>query len=110
SHYTALACTMRDRMIARMVAPHELYKRKGAKTVAYLSAEFLLGPHLAHNIQNLNLTDKIREAMSALGLDMTLVLEAGQEPGPGNGGLGALPACYMNPLAPLGIPPTGSAI
>src|SRR5215813_495896 len=108
--YTALAYTIRDRMLARMVASEQLYKRRGAKTVAYLSAEFMLGPHLAHNIQNLNLTDKIREAMSALGLDMDLVLEAEQEPGLGNGGLGRLAACYMDSLATLGIPATGYGI
>ena len=47
-HYTALAYSIRDRMLARMVASGEFYKRQGAKTVAYLSAEFLLGPHLAN--------------------------------------------------------------
>jgi|SRR5215469_3070707 len=85
-------------------ASHELYKRKGAKTVAYLSAEFLLGPHLAHNIQNLNLADKVREAMSALGLDVDVILEAEQEPGLGNGGLGPLAAFYMDSLATLEFP------
>src|SRR5262249_24036281 len=69
-HYTALAYTIRDRMLARMVASYELHKRKGAKTVAYLSAEFLLGPHLANNILNLKLADNVREALSALGLDL----------------------------------------
>jgi len=34
-HYTALAYTIRDRMLARMVASSELYRRRGAKTVAW---------------------------------------------------------------------------
>jgi len=109
-HYTALAYTIRDRMLARMVASHELYKRKGVKTVAYLSAEFLLGPHLANNILNLKLADKVREALSALGLDLDIILEAEQEPGLGNGGLGRLAACYMDSLATLEIPATGYGI
>ena len=61
-HYTALAYTIRDRMLARMVASYELYKRKGAKTVAYLSAEFLLGPQLANNI-GVRCTESVRMAI-----------------------------------------------
>jgi glycogen phosphorylase len=95
-HYTALAYTIRDRMLAGMVASYELYKRKGTKTVAYLSAEFLLGPQLANNIQNLKLADNVREVLSALGLDLNIILDAEQEPELGNGGLGRLAACYMD--------------
>src|SRR6516225_7722197 len=109
-HYTALAHTIRDRMLARMVASNELYQRQGAKTVAYLSAEFLLGPHLANNIFNLKLMDKVREALSELGLDLEGILEAEQEPGLGNGGLGRLAACFMDSLATLEIPATGYGI
>jgi glucan phosphorylase len=63
--YTALAFTIRDRMLARMLAADEIYRRRGAKTVAYLSAEFLVGPHLANNMLNLKLTDNVREAVGA---------------------------------------------
>jgi starch phosphorylase len=109
-YYTALSYAIRDRMLAQMVASSELYKRRGAKTVAYLSAEFLLGPHLANNILNLKLGDKVREAISALGLDLEAILEAEQEPGLGNGGLGRLAACYMDSLATLEIPAVGYGI
>src|SRR5215467_15958401 len=108
--YTALAYTVRDRMLARMVASEQLYKRKGAKTVAYLSAEFLMGPHLANNILNLNLWTNVREAMSGLKLELDAILEAEQEPGLGNGGLGRLAACYMDSLATLEIPAIGYGI
>jgi hypothetical protein len=40
-HYTALAFTVRDRLLARMVASNEFYERRAPKMVAYLSAEFL---------------------------------------------------------------------
>ncbi len=78
--------------------------------MAYLSAEFLLGPHLANNILNLKLGDKVREAVSALGLDLEAILDAEQEPGLGNGGLGRLGACYMDSLATLEIPAIGYGI
>jgi glycogen phosphorylase len=109
-HYTALAHTIRDRMLAQLTASNELYRRRGAKTVAYLSAEFLLGPHLANNILNLRLTEKVREAMSQLDLDLDVILDAEEEPGLGNGGLGRLAACYMESLATLEIPATGYGI
>ncbi|MFH0996449.1 MAG: glycogen/starch/alpha-glucan phosphorylase [Pseudomonadota bacterium] len=108
--YSALAFTIRDRMLGRMVAADDFYKRRGAKTVAYLSVEFLIGPQLANNILNLQLGDNTREAMSGLGLDLETILEAEQEPGLGNGGLGRLAACYMDSLATLEIPATGYGI
>jgi starch phosphorylase len=109
-HYTALAYTIRDRMLARMVGSGDFYRLRGAKTVAYLSAEFLVGPHLANNILNLKLGDKVREAISALGLDLDAILEAEEEPGLGNGGLGRLAACYMDSLATLEVPAIGYGI
>ncbi|MGH9146120.1 MAG: glycogen/starch/alpha-glucan phosphorylase [Vicinamibacterales bacterium] len=109
-HYTALAYTIRDRMLARMVASSDFYRMRGAKTVAYLSAEFLIGPHLANNILNMKLGDRVREALSTLGLDLETILEAEQEPGLGNGGLGRLAACFMDSLATLEIPAIGYGI
>lgn len=91
--YSALAFTIRDRMLGRMIAAEDFYKRRGAKTVAYLSAEFLIGPQLANNILSLQLGDNTREAMTGLDLDLETILEAEQEPGLGNGGLGRLAAC-----------------
>jgi starch phosphorylase len=109
-HYIALAFSIRDRMLAQMAASEELYRRQDAKTVAYLSAEFLLGPHLANNILSLKLGSRVQEAMSALGLDLEVILDAEPEPGLGNGGLGRLAACYMDSMATLEIPAIGYGI
>jgi starch phosphorylase len=92
-----------------MVASGEYYKVRGAKSVAYLSAEFLMGPHLANNILNLKLGDPVREAITSLGLDLDTILDAEEEPGLGNGGLGRLAACYMDSLATLEIPASATA-
>lgn len=108
--YTALAYTVRDRIIGRMVAADEIYNKRNAKTVAYLSAEFLLGPHLANNIFNMKLHQNVREAMDELNLDLDAIMDAEQEPGLGNGGLGRLAACYMDSLATLEIPAIGYGI
>ena len=55
--YFALALTVRDRLFHRSVASIEYYGGAGARRVAYLSAEFLLGPHLANNLLNLGITE-----------------------------------------------------
>jgi starch phosphorylase len=43
-YYLALAYTVRDRMLHRWISTAETYTRHGSRTVAYLSAEFLMGP------------------------------------------------------------------
>ena len=40
--YTALAYTVRDRMLERFVATADGYRKSKARTVCYFSAEFLL--------------------------------------------------------------------
>ena len=109
-HYTALAYTIRDRLLARLIATDEQYKRLDVKTVAYMSAEFLLGPHLGNNLLNLGLWDNVNQAMQELGLSLETILEAEEEPGLGNGGLGRLAACYMDSLATMEIPAIGYGI
>ena len=105
--YTALAYTIRDRMLARMVASESSYKQQRAKTVAYLSAEFLIGPQLANNILNLRLWDNVNEALAGLGLDLETLLDAEREPGLGNGGLGRLAACFLDWMATMKLPAMG---
>lgn len=108
--YTALAYTVRDRMLERFIVTSENYKRNNARTVCYFSAEFLLGPHLGNNILNLGLRDNLDEALREMGLDLESLLQLEQEPGLGNGGLGRLAACFMDSLATLEIPAIGYGI
>ena len=108
--YTALAYTIRDRLLARFIGMDENDKGRRVKTVAYLSAEFLVGPHLGNNILNLGLWDSVGQALQILKLDMDTLLDAEEEPGLGNGGLGRLAACYMDSLATLEIPAIGYGI
>jgi starch phosphorylase len=109
-HYTALAYTIRDRLLERFIESGQNYKRRTAKTIAYLSAEFLIGPQLGNNILNLDLWENVRQALAELDLDMDTILETEPEPGLGNGGLGRLAACYMDSMATLGIPAIGYGI
>jgi starch phosphorylase len=108
--YGALALTVRDRLLQRWVATAETLLRKDVKVVAYLSAEFLMGPHLGNNLVNLGIREEAREAMATLGLDLEALEAAEEEPGLGNGGLGRLAACFLESLATLEIPAIGYGI
>jgi starch phosphorylase len=109
-YYQALAYTVRDRLLKHWVRSAQSYKSTAARTVCYISAEFLLGPHLGANLLNLGITDKVRQALSELGLDLDRLIAFEEEPGLGNGGLGRLAACYMESLATLRIPTIGYGI
>jgi starch phosphorylase len=50
--YLALALTVRDRLFERIVETMDTYGGMNARRVAYLSAEYLPGPHLANNLLN----------------------------------------------------------
>jgi starch phosphorylase len=108
--YMALAYTVRDRLLDRWIESSIRYFEKRVRTVCYLSAEYLPGPHLGLNLVNLGLYDEARQAMSGLGLDLEKLLEQEEEPGLGNGGLGRLAACFMDSLATLSVPAIGYGI
>ncbi len=108
--YVALALTVRDRLFQYTVASMENYSGSDPRRVAYLSAEFLPGPHLANNLLNLGITEPTREALRALGYDLEEILAQEEEPGLGNGGLGRLASCYMDSLASVEVPAIGYGI
>ena len=110
--YMALAYTVRDRMMERYVATLESIARTNTdvKAVAYLSAEFLTGPHLGAGLINLGIWQAVEEALSQVGQDLSALLDQEEEPGLGNGGLGRLAACYMDSLATLNVPAIGYGI
>ena len=110
--YMALAYTVRDRMpdrhirtVEAIAAPHA-----ATKAVAYLSAEFLTGPHLGNSLIALGIWEAAQQALSRVGQDLSGILEQEEEPGLGNGGLGRLAACYMDSLATLNVPAIGYGI
>ena len=109
--YMALSYAVRDRLMSRHLAYKEALRRQRPKAVAYLSAEFLIGPQLGNNLLMLGIQQQAAEALRHFGvtdLDSLLALE--EEPGLGNGGLGRLAACFLESLATLEIPATGYGI
>jgi starch phosphorylase len=109
-YYMALAYTVRDRMLHRWISTAETYTTHGSRTIAYLSAEFLMGPHLGNNLINLGIYDEVSAMVSELGLNFRELLACEDEPGLGNGGLGRLAACFLDSMATLELPSIGYGI
>ena len=109
--YAAVAYTVRDRMLRQWVTGLEkLVADRNLRAVAYLSAEFLIGPQLGSNLLALGITAPMREALSDLGQNLDDIVMKEPEPGLGNGGLGRLAACYLDSMATLGVPAIGYGI
>jgi starch phosphorylase len=109
-YYMALAYAVRDRMLQRWISTAATYTKQGSRTVAYLSAEFLMGPHLGNNLINLGIFARVKQSMTELGFNFDDLLKQEEEPGLGNGGLGRLAACFIESLATLEIPAMGYGI
>jgi len=109
-YYLAVAHTVRDRMQHLFINSVEALLEKESKVVCYLSAEFLMGPHLSNNLICLGLFDDVVQAAGETGLDLQAIIDHEEEPGLGNGGLGRLAACYLDSLATLQIPAIGYGI
>jgi starch phosphorylase len=109
-YYMAMSYAVRDRMLQRWTSSVKQYIEGKNKIVSYLSAEYLLGPHLANNLINLGIYSQMEEAVKELGINLEWLIEKEIEPGLGNGGLGRLAACYMDSLASLEVPAIGYGI
>jgi starch phosphorylase len=109
-YHLALAHVVRDRLLQRWVSTASAYTHRGVRTVAYLSSEYLMGPHLGNNLTNLGIMHAARQAITELGLDFDDLLAAEEEPGLGNGGLGRLAACFIDSMATLNLPSLGYGI
>ena len=108
--YTALAITVRDRMIGRWRATRERYRKDKVKRVNYLSMEFLMGRTLTNALLNLHIADEVREAVKAYSCRLEQLESEEADAGLGNGGLGRLAACFLDSCATLEIPVTGYGI
>ncbi|MFZ4665304.1 MAG: glycogen/starch/alpha-glucan phosphorylase [Prochlorotrichaceae cyanobacterium] len=109
-YYSALSYTIRDRLLYRWLATQKTYTEQHVKQVCYLSAEFLMGRHLGNSLINLEIYDRVVQALDESGLNLSDLLEQEDDPGLGNGGLGRLAACFLDSLATLEIPAIGYGI
>ena len=108
--FMAIALTVRDWMIDRMLATEERCQKVQAKRLYYLSMEYLIGRSLSNNLANLGLLEPCRESLLAMGVDLEEVRESEADAALGNGGLGRLAACFLDSLATLDMPGYGYGI
>jgi starch phosphorylase len=108
--YLALARTVRHYLMARWLETMKHQRASKAKTVGYLSAEYLLGRQLGNALLATDLNDIVDNAMKACGLDLPTLRAQEVEPGLGNGGLGRLAACFIDSLATMSVPCIGYGI
>jgi glycogen/starch/alpha-glucan phosphorylases len=107
---TALALTIRDRLMDRWRITKLRGSRHNVRKVMYLSLEFLLGRSLSNAILNLDMEESIRGALADFGSKLEEIESDEKDAGLGNGGLGRLAACFMDSCATLGLPVIGYGI
>ncbi len=108
--FQAVSYAVRDDIIDRWIATHKEYDERNAKTVYYLSMEFLMGRALGNNLINLTSYEQIKEALDEMGFDLNFIEDQEPDAALGNGGLGRLAACFLDSLATLGYPAYGCGI
>ncbi|WP_291381847.1 glycogen/starch/alpha-glucan phosphorylase [Demequina sp.] len=108
--YLALSRTVRHYLATRWLEALRNQYRDQAKVVAYLSAEYLLGPQLDNSMLAADLEDIATRALDELGVNLEELRAMEIEPGLGNGGLGRLAACFIDSLATMDIPSIGYGI
>lgn len=108
--FTALALTVRDRLMERWRKSVNLENAQKTRKVFYLSLEFLLGRSLNNAVLNLDMDDSVREALKDFACEYEAVEDEERDAGLGNGGLGRLAACFMDSCASLDLPVTGYGI
>ena len=108
--FQAVSYAVKDHIIDRWIATQKAYEEKNAKTVYYLSMEFLMGRALGNNMINLTCYEQVKEALAELGFDLNVIEDQEPDAALGNGGLGRLAACFLDSLATLNYPAYGCGI
>jgi glycogen phosphorylase len=108
--FAAVVLAVRDRIVDRMLATEARYQASDAKSLYYLSMEFLMGQSLSNNLYNLGILEECQQALATMELNLEEILDSEPDAALGNGGLGRLAACFLDSLATLGMPGYGYGI
>lgn len=108
--YRALAYTVRDFLIDRWNQSQEEIRKTKTKRLYYMSMEFLMGRLLNVNLVNTGMREQAAKALEEFGFDLEEISAYEPDAGLGNGGLGRLAACFLESIATLNLPGSGSSI
>eukprot|EP00764_Aduncisulcus_paluster_P001155 gnl/Carplike_NY0171/1164_a1578_895.p1 GENE.gnl/Carplike_NY0171/1164_a1578_895~~gnl/Carplike_NY0171/1164_a1578_895.p1 ORF type:complete len:892 (+),score=322.55 gnl/Carplike_NY0171/1164_a1578_895:139-2676(+) len=105
--FQATATSIRNRMLDRWNKTQKKYEETRAKTVCYLSLEFLMGRALTNSLYSIGLTGPYGAALKELSFSLEEIQAEESDMALGNGGLGRLAACFIDSLATLSLPAVG---
>ena len=108
--YKACVLVLIELMNERRAQFKKATDEQEAKTVYYMSMEFLMGRSLKNNLYNLDLTDTMQKALSKFKVKLDKLYDFEPDAGLGNGGLGRLAACFLDSLSSGGYPAMGYCI
>ncbi len=108
--YKACVLVLLDIMRDRRTAFKKQIENEGAKSVYYLSMEFLMGRSFKNNLFNLDMEEPMRKALASYDVKLKNLYELEPDAGLGNGGLGRLAACFLDGLSTGGYPAMGYCI
>ena len=108
--YKATVLVLLDIMNELRTAYKKKTAQSGAKTVYYLSMEFLMGRSLKNNLFNLDLEKTVAKALKKFDVKLENLYELEPDAGLGNGGLGRLAACFLDALSTGNYPAMGYCI
>ena len=108
--FQAVSYAVKDVIIDDWIATQKAYDEADAKTVYYMSMEFLMGRALGNNLINLTAYKEVKEALEEMEIDLNVIEDQEPDAALGNGGLGRLAACFLDSLATLNYPAYGCGI
>ena len=108
--FQAVSYAVKDLVVDDWMDTHKAYEEKDAKTVYYLSMEFLMGRALGNILINLKQDKVVREVLDELNFNLDELEDQEPDAALGNGGLGRLAACFLDSLSTLGYPAYGCGI
>ncbi|WP_460885505.1 glycogen/starch/alpha-glucan phosphorylase, partial [Photobacterium alginatilyticum] len=107
SWYLAMGRALAEISTGNLLETEKQLAEEKARSVNYLSLEFLIGRLTGNNLISMGLYEDVAAVMKELGLNLTDLLEEERDPALGNGGLGRLAACFMDSLAAQEYPAVG---
>ncbi len=108
--FQSVCYAMKEYIVDEWVSSRKLIEKKEAKTVYYMSMEFLMGRALGNILINMKADKAVAEVLDEYGLDLNTIEDEEPDAALGNGGLGRLAACFLDSLATLGYSAVGCGI